>query len=62
MSGRKSPEEGRPSIEESVFAGIPINVTLLFSREQYLASADAYMRAIERRMQRFATVVMPALR
>jgi transaldolase len=44
-------EEGRPSIEESVFAGIPINVTLLFSREQYLASADAYMRAVERRIE-----------
>jgi transaldolase len=41
---------GIPAIEDSVFAGIPINVTLLFSREQYLAAAQAYMRAIERRL------------
>ena len=41
---------GVPAIEESIFAGVPINVTLLFSREQYLAVADAYMRAIERRI------------
>jgi transaldolase len=39
-----------PAIEEAVFLGIPINVTLLFSREQYLAAADAYLSAIERRM------------
>jgi len=42
--------EGLPAIEESIFAGVPINVTLLFSREQYLAAADAYMRGIERRV------------
>ncbi len=42
--------EGIPAIEESIFAGIPINVTLLFSREQYLAAANAYMRGIERRV------------
>jgi len=42
--------EGLPAIEESIFAGIPINVTLLFSREQYLAAANAYMRGIERRL------------
>ena len=42
--------EGIPAIEESIFAGIPINVTLLFSREQYLAAAEAYMRGIERRI------------
>lgn len=42
--------EGLPAIEESIFAGIPINVTLLFSREQYLAAADAYQRGIERRI------------
>jgi transaldolase len=42
--------EGVPAIEAAVFAGVPINVTLLFSREQYLAAADAYMRAIERRV------------
>jgi transaldolase len=42
--------EGVPAIEESIFEGVPINVTLLFSREQYLASADAYLRGIERRI------------
>jgi transaldolase len=41
---------GIPAIEESIFAGVPINVTLLFSREQYLAAAEAYLRAIERRI------------
>jgi transaldolase len=41
---------GVPAIESAVFAGVPINVTLLFSREQYLKVADAYMRAIERRL------------
>lgn len=41
---------GVPAIEAAVFAGVPINVTLLFSREQYLKVADAYMRAIERRI------------
>ena len=42
--------DGVPAIEESIFAGVPINVTLLFSPEQYLASAEAYMRGIERRI------------
>jgi transaldolase len=42
--------EGVPAIEESTFAGVPVNVTLLFSREQYIASAEAYMRGIERRI------------
>jgi transaldolase len=42
---------GLPAIEESIFAGIPINVTLLFSREQHLAAADAYMKGIERRIE-----------
>jgi transaldolase len=41
---------GVPAIEEAIFAGVPVNVTLLFSREQYLAVAEAYMRGIERRM------------
>jgi len=41
---------GVPAIEESIFAGVPINVTLLFSREQYLAAAEAYLRGIERRI------------
>jgi transaldolase len=39
-----------PAIEESIFAGVPINVTLLFSREHYLAAAEAYLRGIERRI------------
>lgn len=43
--------EGVPAIEESIFAGVPVNVTLLFSREQYLAVAEAYMRGIERRIE-----------
>jgi len=42
--------EGVPAIEEAIFAGVPVNVTLLFSREQYLAVAEAYMRGIERRI------------
>jgi transaldolase len=42
--------EGLPAIEEAIFKGIPINVTLLFSREQYLAAAEAYQRGIERRI------------
>ena len=42
--------EGVPAIEQSIFAGVPINVTLLFSCEQYIASAEAYMRGIERRI------------
>lgn len=42
--------EGLTSIEETIFAGIPVNVTLLFSREQYLAASAAYMRGIERRV------------
>jgi len=41
---------GVGAIEESIFAGVPINVTLLFSREQSLASAEAYLRGIERRI------------
>ena len=41
---------GVPAIEESIFAGVPINVTLLFSSEQYAASAEAYLRGIERRL------------
>ena len=42
--------EGVPAIEEATFAGVPINVTLLFSAEQYVASAEAYIRGIERRI------------
>jgi transaldolase len=43
-------KEGLPAIEEATVAGVPINVTLLFSREQYLAAAEAYLRGIERRI------------
>ena len=43
-------KEGLPAIEESIFAGVSVNVTLLFSREQYLAAAEAYLRGIERRI------------
>ena len=43
-------KEGLPAIEEAIFAGIPINVTLLFSREHYIAAAEAFMRGIERRI------------
>src|SRR5215475_11546966 len=43
-------KEGIPAIEEAIFAGVPINVTLLFSREQYLAAAEAFLRGIERRI------------
>src|SRR5262249_20737754 len=43
-------QEGVPAIEEAIFAGVPINVTLLFSREQYVAAAEAFLRGIERRI------------
>src|SRR5437763_2532262 len=43
-------KEGLRAIEEAIFAGIPINVTLLFSREQYVAAAEAFLRGIERRI------------
>ncbi|MGO9202396.1 MAG: transaldolase [Limisphaerales bacterium] len=43
-------KEGLPAIEEAIFAGVPVNVTLLFSREQYLAAAEAFMRGVERRI------------
>jgi len=42
--------EGIPAIEEAIFLGIPVNVTLLFSCEHYLAAAEAYLRGIERRI------------
>jgi transaldolase len=42
--------EGLPAIEEAIFAGIPVNVTLLFSREHYFAAAEAFLRGIERRL------------
>jgi transaldolase len=43
-------KEGLPAIEEAIFAGIPVNVTLLFSREQYVAAAEAFLRGVERRI------------
>jgi transaldolase len=43
-------KEGLPAIEEAIFAGVPVNVTLLFSREHYVAAADAFLRGIERRI------------
>ena len=43
-------KEGLPAIEEAIFAGVPINVTLLFSREQYMTAAEAFLRGIERRI------------
>src|SRR5262249_13279996 len=43
--------EGLPAIEAAIFAGVPINVTLLFSREQYIAAAEAYLRGVGRRIE-----------
>jgi transaldolase len=54
-------EQGLAAIEEATFAGVPINVTLLFSREQYLASADAYMRGIERRLKAGLNLNVPSV-
>ena len=44
-------KEGLPAIEDAIFAGVPVNVTLLFSDDQYLAAADAFMRGVERRIE-----------
>ncbi len=44
-------KEGLPAIEEAIFSGVPVNVTLLFSREHYLAAAEAYLRGLERRIE-----------
>ena len=54
-------EQGVAAIEEATFAGVPVNVTLLFSREQYLASADAYMRGIERRLEAGLDLNVPSV-
>jgi transaldolase len=54
-------ESGREAIEESVFAGTPINVTLLFSTEQYLGAAEAYMRALERRIDAGLDPAVPSV-
>ena len=43
-------KEGLPAVEDAIFAGIPVNVTLLFSREHYLSAAEAFLRGIERRI------------
>jgi transaldolase len=43
--------EGLPAIEQAIFAGVPVNVTLLFSPEQYIAAAEAYLRGVERRLE-----------
>jgi transaldolase len=43
-------KEGLPAIEEAIFAGVPVNVTLLFSREHYVAAAEAFLRGVERRI------------
>ncbi len=43
-------KEGLPAIEEAILAGVPVNVTLLFSREHYVAAAEAFLRGIERRI------------
>src|SRR6202012_6292221 len=44
-------KEGLPAIEAATFAGVPVNVTLLFSQAQYIAAAEAYLRGIERRIE-----------
>jgi transaldolase len=54
-------EAGRHAIEEAIFAGIPINVTLLFSREHYLGAADAYMRGVERRIEAGLDPAVPSV-
>jgi transaldolase len=54
-------EAGLEAIEESIFAGIPINVTLLFSTEQYLAAAEAYLRGVERRIEAGLDPAVPSV-
>jgi transaldolase len=44
-------QEGLQAVEDAIFAGVPVNVTLLFNRAHYLAAANAYMRGLERRIQ-----------
>jgi len=53
--------EGLPAIEAAIFAGIPINVTLLFSREQYVAAAEAYLRGVERRIAAGLNPAVPSV-
>ncbi|MEP6590438.1 MAG: transaldolase [Gemmatimonadota bacterium] len=52
---------GVPAIEEAIFAGVPINVTLLFTVEQYVASAEAYLRGIERRVTAGLNPLVPSV-
>jgi transaldolase len=52
---------GREAIEESIYAGTPVNVTLLFSTDQYLGAAEAYMRGIERRIQEDLDPAVPSV-
>jgi transaldolase len=54
-------EAGLTAIEESIFAGVPINVTLLFSTDQYEAAADAYMRGVERRIAKGLDPAVPSV-
>jgi transaldolase len=54
-------QAGREAIEESIFAGVPINVTLLFDDKQYLGAADAYMRGIERRIEAGLDPAVPSV-
>ena len=54
-------KEGLPAIEESIFAGVPVNVTLLFSCDQYLAAAEAYCRGIERRIAAGLSACVPSV-
>jgi transaldolase len=54
-------EAGRKAIEESIYAGTPVNVTLLFSTEQYLGAAEAYMRGVERRVEAGIDPAVPSV-
>jgi transaldolase len=54
-------EAGRTAIEESIFAGVPINVTLLFSAEHYRGAADAFMRGVERRIEAGLDPAVPSV-
>jgi transaldolase len=54
-------DAGRTAIEESIFAGVPVNVTLLFDEHQYLGAADAYMRGIERRIEAGLNPMVPSV-
>ncbi len=53
--------EGIPASEETIYRGVPVNVTLLFSREQYLAAAEAYLRGLERRLAEGRGVDVPSV-